>query len=83
MSERRVRDLERPARLGLRPVVTDTLLTFRPRRRVTAVQRKEPVDAGRRTHPVRHQADVRFGLLHWPERQLCEVLLTFPPRHHV
>ena len=33
-----------------------------------AVQRKEPVTAGGRTHGKRHQGDVRFGHRRWPER---------------
>ena len=39
-------------------------------------QREESVDAGGRTHGIRHQADVRFGHQRWPERQLCKVRLT-------
>jgi hypothetical protein len=48
MPERQVRDLELPAKLGSRPVVIDPLLTFRPRRRVTAVQRKRSIVPTRR-----------------------------------
>lgn len=40
------------------------------------MKREEPVDAGGRTHGIRHQADARFGHQRWPERQLCEVQLT-------
>ena len=47
------------------------------------MQRKEPVDAGGRTYRVRQQAVVRTRYLTWPERQLYEVQLTFPQRHHV
>jgi hypothetical protein len=41
-----------------------------------APQREKPVDAGKRTHGMRHHADVRFGDQRWPERQLYEVQLT-------
>ena len=44
------------------------------------MQRKEPVDAGWRTHGNRHQPDVRFGGQGWPERQLCDVELTLKLR---
>jgi hypothetical protein len=37
---------------------------------------EEPVDAGGRTHGIRHQADARRGHQRWPERQLYEVQLT-------
>jgi hypothetical protein len=40
------------------------------------MQRKEPVDAGGRTHGIHHQADVRFGHKRWHERQLYEVQQT-------
>ena len=40
------------------------------------MQREEPVAVGGRTHGKRHQADVRFGGLCWPERQLCVGELT-------
>jgi hypothetical protein len=33
-----------------------------------ASQREEPVDAGVRTHGIRHQATVRFDHQRWPER---------------
>ena len=40
------------------------------------MQREEPVGAHGRTHDLRHQADIRFRLRRWPERQLYEVQLT-------
>jgi hypothetical protein len=43
---------------------------------LSALQSKEPVGAGRRTHGNRHQADVRFGQRRWTERHLYEVELT-------
>jgi hypothetical protein len=49
---------------------------FAPRVWLSAMQRKEPVAVGGRTHGKRYQADVRFGCRRSPERQLCEGELT-------
>ena len=63
--------------------LSDPVTSFDRVGAAAAMQRKEPVASGRRTHGTQHQADIRSGRWRWPERQLYEVLLTFPPRHHV
>ena len=54
----------------------DSLPPFAAPTSVSALQRKELVDAGGRTHGIRHQAAVRFGHPRRRERQLYEVQLT-------
>jgi hypothetical protein len=53
-----------------------TLMSFGRMGSSAALQRKEPVDDGGRTHGKRYQADVGVGHQRWPERQLYEVQPT-------
>jgi hypothetical protein len=43
---------------------------------IAGLQREEPVDTDRRTHGIRHRADVRFGQQRRHQRQLYEAQLT-------